>query len=69
LVKCLLVSCSVAVVLVEGLGKVMVAREVLLGAEVVVMVVFGIQHGLDGGDGRDADGSRGKPLVFIGVVG
>ncbi len=55
LVQCLLVFGGVAVVFGEGLGKVVIARKVLLGAEIEIMVLFGVEYGLDCRNGRDAN--------------
>jgi hypothetical protein len=48
LIKSLLVFGCVAVVLGKGLCEIVIAREVLLGAEVEIVMVFCIQHSFDG---------------------
>ena len=68
LVEGLLVFCGVAVVFRQGLGKIMVAREILFGTKEIVIVILGVEHGFDGGRGRDADGAWRQSGVFVCVV-
>ena len=46
----------------------MVAAEVLLGAEVEIVMVFGVEHSFNRCNGRNADGPRRQADIFIGVV-
>ena len=55
--------------LAKRLGEVVVAGEVLLGAEEEIMVVFGVEDGFHCRDGWDADGSGRQTGIFIGVIG
>ena len=45
------------------------AAEVLLCTHIEIVVVCIVEHSIDAGDGRDADGSRRESSIAIGVVG
>ena len=51
-----------------GDGKVVGAGKVLLGAHVDVIVLGIVQHAFEALIGRDADGTRRKACMLVGVV-
>ena len=56
-VECVPVALGVAVVLAQGGGKVVRAREILFGAHVEVVVVGVVEYGIQSDGGGDADGA------------
>ena len=59
---------SVAGVFSSAGGKVVITREILLGAHVEVVMMTVMQHGIHRGGLGNADRTRRKPFVFVGVI-
>ena len=64
-----MVSACVGVVLAQGGGEIMGAREVLLSAHVEVVVVRVVQHGINADRGGDTDRTWRKALFFYQMEG
>lgn len=63
------VALGVAVVLAQGGGKVVRAREVLLGTHVEIVMACVVEYGIQSDRGGDTDGAWRESLVEVGVVG
>ena len=55
--------------LLIGAGKVVGATEVLLGTHIEVVVVDGIEYGVNALNGSNLDRTWGKSCILVGVVG
>ena len=56
--QCLLIQAGIGQVFRQVLGERMVAVEAGIDNEKQVIVLFGVQHGVDGGGGGEVDRSR-----------
>ena len=68
-VECRVVSHGIAVVFAQCAGKVVIAREVLLGAHIEIVVRGVVEYGINGSFRGDAYGAGRESCVEIGVVG
>lgn len=68
-VQCFVEFLRVGRMLGGGGGEVVFSAEIFLGAEEKVGGFLVFQNGIDGGNGRDADGSRREAGIEVGVVG
>lgn len=64
-----MIPCRIPFVFGIGAGKVMIPRKVLPGTEIVKVVAFVIEYGIDGLDFRKGDRSGWQAGIQIGIVG
>ena len=69
LIQRLLVATGVGIVLSQRRGKVVHAREVLLGTHVEIVMACVVEYGIQSDRGGDTDGAWRESLVEVGVVG